>query len=229
MGNKKAESREIPIKFVDKDEEAEAADEPAAPGESENETPPAVEAASVESVDAAAGDVDEAADEAAMGLDLVESELQAQADRLTQEKAALYDQLLRRQAEFENYRRRVEREKVEAYERTRAGVLLELLPVLDNFERALESLENSQADADALRKGVELIHKQLSDALTKLGLQPFESVGKAFDPHLHEAVSLEQTEEHADNTVIEEFQRGYKLGDRLLRPAKVKVASSPDR
>lgn len=155
--------------------------------------------------------------------------LQAQIDTMTQERATLYDQLLRRQAEFENYRRRVDREKSEAYTRARAEVLLELLPVIDNFERALASLENSGGDAESLRHGVELIHKQFKDALTKFGLEPVESVGQTFDPHLHEAVTIEPTDKHKENTVIEEFQRGYKLGEKLLRPAKVKVASSPER
>lgn len=155
--------------------------------------------------------------------------LQAQIDTMTQERATLYDQLLRRQAEFENYRRRVEREKGETYTRARAEVVLELLPVIDNFERAMASLENSGGDADSLRHGVELIHKQFKDALTKFGLEPVESVGQTFDPHLHEAVTIEATDKHKENTVIEEFQRGYKLGEKLLRPAKVKVASSPER
>ena len=155
--------------------------------------------------------------------------LQAQVDGLTQEKTSLYDQLLRRQAEFDNYRKRVEREKSEIYQRARAEVLLEFLPVLDNFERALSSLEMSEGDAKSMQHGIELIHKQFNDALVKFGLQPVESVGQAFDPNLHEAVTIEPTEEHEENMVLEEFQRGYKLGDRLLRPAKVKVAASPNR
>ncbi|MGA9771109.1 MAG: nucleotide exchange factor GrpE [Blastocatellia bacterium] len=155
--------------------------------------------------------------------------LHAQIEAMTQERATLYDQLLRRQAEFENYRRRVDRERSETYTRARAEVLLELLPVIDNFERALASLETSVGDAESLRQGVELIHKQFKDALTKFGLEPVESVGKTFDPHVHEAVTIEPTDKHKENTVIEEFQRGYRLGERLLRPAKVKVASSPER
>jgi molecular chaperone GrpE len=154
---------------------------------------------------------------------------EGQVESLTQEKSSLYDQLLRRQAEFENYRKRADRERGELYQRTRAELLLELLPVLDNFERALASLEKSEGDAEALRHGVELIHKQFKDALTKLGLQPVEAVGRSFDPNVHEAVTTEPTHEHEENTIIEEFERGYKLGDRLLRPAKVKVATTPER
>ena len=137
--------------------------------------------------------------------------------------------MLRRQAEFENYRKRVERERADVFHRARADVLLEMIPILDNLERALVSLEESEGDAEALRHGVELVHKQFKDALTKFGLQPVESVGCTFDPHLHEAVTMEATDQHQENTIIEEFQRGYKIGDRLLRPAKVKVASTPER
>src|SRR5262245_5633650 len=150
-----------------------------------------------------------------------------QIEALMREKSTMYDQMLRRQAELENSRKRLEREKSDYYQRTRAEVLLELLPVLDNFDRALVSLETSEGDAAALKHGVELIHKQLRGAVTKLGLQPVESLGKAFDPNVHEAVTVEATDEHEENTVIEEIERGYKLGDRLLRPAKVKVATSP--
>lgn len=157
------------------------------------------------------------------------SKLRSQVDVLMSERASLYDKLLRRQAEFENYRKRVERERAELYQHGREDVLLQFLPVVDNFERALSSLEESEGDAEALRRGVELIHKQFSDALTKLGLETVEAVGHTFDPHVHEAVTTEATDKHKENTVIEEFQRGYKIGDRLLRPAKVKVASTPEK
>jgi len=160
--------------------------------------------------------------------DMQLSDLQQQVDSLTREKASLYDQLLRRAAEFENYRKRTERERSENYNRARADVILELLPVIDNFERAMSSLEKSVDDAKGLRHGIELIHKQFKDALSKFGLQEIEAVGKAFDPNVHEAVTMEATDQHEENTIIEEFERGYKLGDRLLRPSKVKVASSPD-
>jgi len=229
---KKEEPKEIPIEFFDSSEEASsgraasanaapagaasAGDDPGAAG------PGAQERGTTESGKTESGG-------AGSGQRSPGPDLQAQVDTLTQEKAALYDQLLRRQAEFENYRRRVEREKVEFHARARGEVLLELLPVVDNFERALSSLQQREADAAGLRHGLELIHKQLKDALTKFGLEPVESVGQVFDPHLHEAVTIEPTDEHEENTIIEEFQRGYKLGEKLLRPAKVKVAASPDR
>ena len=207
MTNKKDEPKEIPIQIINEGESAQAeeTDDPAPDGanddrESDEESQP----------------------------DPVAT-LQSQVETLTQERSTLYDQLLRRQAEFENYRRRIDRERGETYARARAEVLLELLPVIDNFERALASLESSRGDAESLRHGVELIHKQFQDALTKFGLEPVESVGQVFDPHLHEAVTIEPTDKHKENTVIEEFQRGYRLGEKLLRPAKVKVASSPER
>ncbi|HVG21022.1 MAG TPA: nucleotide exchange factor GrpE [Blastocatellia bacterium] len=198
---KKEDPKEIPVEFFDGSEKASSDDEAAT-----------AESAAPEGAQHSPG-----------------PDLQAQVDALTQEKTALYDQMLRRQAEFENYRRRVEREKAEFHARARGEVLLELLPVVDNFERALSSLQKKEADAAGLRHGLELIHKQLKDALTKFGLEPLESVGQVFDPHFHEAVTIEPTDEHEENTIIEEFQRGYKLGEKLLRPAKVKVAASPNR
>src|SRR5262249_40431351 len=121
-------------------------------------------------------------------------QLQAQVNELSAEKASLYDRLLRQQAEFENYRKRVERERSGIYQHGRDDVLLQLLPVVDNFERALSSLETSDGDAEALRHGVELIHKQFKDALSKFGLEPVEAVGKTFDPHVHEAVTTEPSD-----------------------------------
>lgn len=223
MRDKKNEPPDIPISF-DLDESSEAHVE-------EAEGPHDIELAADEGNqgdEPAAEETDEAADDVAVHQNAI-AELQAQIDTLTAEKSSLYDQLLRRQAEFENYRKRVERERGELYQHGRDDVLLQFLPVVDNFERALSSLEQSEGDAEALRHGVELIHKQFKDALSKLGLEPVEAVGQTFDPHVHEAVTTEATDKHEENTVIEEFQRGYKIGDRLLRPAKVKVASSPEK
>ncbi|HWP42966.1 MAG TPA: nucleotide exchange factor GrpE [Blastocatellia bacterium] len=227
MGKKKSEPKEIPIKFAENSEA----------GSEEEETPaddalPESDVSEQASGDRAteevqAADASETASEEARG-EPTAADLQAQIDSLIAERSALYDQLLRRQAEFENYRKRIERDRAEFYHRARADVLTEMLPVIDNFERALSSLEKTGAD-EGVRHGVELIHKQFKDTLTKLGLQPIEAIGQAFDPNLHEAVTIEPTDEHEENTVVEEFQRGYKLGDRLLRPAKVKVASSPNR
>jgi molecular chaperone GrpE len=145
-----------------------------------------------------------------------------QADRAVAEKNDLYDRLLRKQAEFENFRKRTEREMQEAYRRARADILLDILPALDNMERALKHSEN--ADATILHEGLALIYKQLSDALARHGLEAIDSVGNPFDPELHEAVAAEQNDDVEDHTVLDELQRGYKLGDRLLRPARVKVS-----
>ncbi|MFY9610434.1 MAG: nucleotide exchange factor GrpE [Blastocatellia bacterium] len=224
MGQKHNEPRGIPIAFEDSSEEGGLnADQPldaeesgAEPENDEQAISAAVEDSGVE------GDPPSVSDD-----EDPYSRLQAQVDTMAREKAGLYDQLLRRAAEFENYRRRIERERTDAYQRARVEVLVEFLPVVDNFERALSSLEDSAGDAEALRHGVELIHKQFKDALAKFGLEPVNAIGQTFDPHLHEAVTIEATDKHKENTVIEEFQRGYKIGDRLLRPAKVKVAATP--
>jgi molecular chaperone GrpE len=220
MGHKKNKAREIPIAFEDQNEEEKlkAVDELLESSAEADEQP---EVESVLEAASEAGEGPGAAD------DTQTDDLQSQVDALTRDKAALYDQLLRRAAEFENFRRRIERERSDAYQRARVEVLVEFLPVVDNFERALSSLENSGGDAEALRHGVELIHKQFKDALTKFGLEPVQAIGQTFDPHLHEAVTIEPTDKHKENTVIEEFQRGYKIGDKLLRPAKVKVAATP--
>jgi molecular chaperone GrpE len=224
MREKTNEPREIPIEF--------AGEESAASGsEDAVDLPPetGLSAGDVDEPDNSGAPGEESEDPAGPPEEDPATQLQAQIEALTAEKTSLYDKLLRRQAEFENYRKRVERERGELYQHGRDDVLLQFLPVVDNFERALSSLETSEGDAEALRHGVELIHKQFKDALAKLGLEPVEAVGQTFDPHVHEAVTTEATDKHKENTVIQEFQRGYKIGDRLLRPAKVKVASSPEK
>ena len=225
MTDKKNEPRDIPISF-DGDQSFGSSSEEGAdlPREIELMTGPSDQQQHLEPEEEA----EEAAEPDEPRRDAI-PQLQAQIDGLTAERAALYDKLMRRQAEFENYRKRVERERGELYQHGRDDVLLQFLPVVDNFERALSSLESSEGDAEALRHGVELIHKQFKDALSKFGLEAVEAVGQTFDPHVHEAVTTEATDKHKENTVIQEFQRGYRIGDRLLRPAKVKVASSPEK
>lgn len=216
-------ARDIPISF----------DDPATEDEAQPDTQRLDELSTDSDSDARAIDVRSTDDEDPPAVEAGAADefaqLKSQIEALSTERSSLYDQLLRRQAEFENYRKRVERERSQTYQRGRDDVLVQFLPVVDNFERALESLERSEGDAEALRHGVELIHRQFKDALSKFGLEPVESVGHTFDPHVHEAVTTEPTDKHKENTVIEEFQRGYKIGDRLLRPAKVKVASSPEK
>ena len=144
---------------------------------------------------------------------------------LTQQRDDLYDRLLRKTAEFDNYRKRTERERIQLSEAAAADLLTELLPLVDDMERALQADAGSDG-GDAVRKGVELIHRQLLDILRKRGVRPVESLGADFDPHYHNAVSHEPAEGRRDGEVVEEFRRGYMLGDRLLRPAMVKVAKA---
>jgi molecular chaperone GrpE len=141
-------------------------------------------------------------------------------EELRREKEALQDRLLRTAAEFDNYRKRVDRERRDLADYTAADVVSEMLPIVDNLERALAAA----TEADPLRKGVELIYKQMLDLLRKRGVKAIEALGADFDPNFHQAVIHEPTSEHREGEVIEELQRGYLLGDRLLRPAMVKVA-----
>ena len=138
------------------------------------------------------------------------------------EKDRLYDQLLRKQADFDNYRKRMERERNESGGAAARDVLKRLLPVLDNMERALKT---GEASHDPLRKGIELVHQQFLDLLRKEGVQPIDALGSTFDPHLHEAVEVLDVAGFEPDMVLEEMQRGYTHNDRLLRPALVKVSS----
>ena len=143
----------------------------------------------------------------------------------TRQRDKYYDLLLRKTAEFDNYRKRIEKERRELTEYVAVDLLQELLPLVDDLERALRAELNSEG-AGAYRKGVEIIYKQLLDLLRKRGVTPIESVSTDFDPHFHQAVVHESSPEHREGEVIEEFRRGYLLGDRLLRPSMVKVAKA---
>jgi molecular chaperone GrpE len=153
----------------------------------------------------------------------------AELKRLQTALAEAQDSLLRRQADFENYRKRVERERTESYNRVVAEAARKLLPVMDNLSRALDaerSVESSESEEFRhFLHGVQLISKQLSEVLESFGVQPIAAVGERFDPHIHEAVVTEPSDEHEPDTVVEELARGYRIGDRLLRPAMVKVAA----
>jgi molecular chaperone GrpE len=143
--------------------------------------------------------------------------------KLKAERDTLLDRLARAQAEFDNARKRAAREQQEFREFAVADAIKILLPVLDSFERALQM----KSDPTDFRGGVELIYKQLQDALGRLGVKAIPAKGEQFDPHLHEAIEMVETTEVPDHQVLEELQRGYKLKDRLLRPAMVKVAKNP--
>jgi len=156
-----------------------------------------------------------------------ESEIAALArerDRQAEEIARLRDQLLRKQAEFDNFRKRSERERREVLEYASLEAVREMLPVLDSVERALNS------DPDAIgefRFGIELIAQKFWDTLSRFGLRPIPAKGEKFDPHRHQAVEKVESNDHEDETVLEEWQRGYMFKDKLLRPAMVKVAVLP--
>ena len=146
--------------------------------------------------------------------------LAAERDRLIEEKNDLQDRLLRRQAEFDNFRRRAERERADLLEYANTETVRAILPILDDFERALKI---ECADKEYVR-GMELIYQRLSDALKKLGLEPIEAAGQKFDPHIHHAVEMVETDAHEDHSILDEYQRGYNFRGKLLRPAMVKVA-----
>jgi molecular chaperone GrpE len=144
-------------------------------------------------------------------------------EEIQRQRDEYYDLLLRKTAEFENYRKRIERDRQTASESAAADLLTDLLPLVDDLERALQA-DTGTEGGEAYRRGVELIHRQILEVLRKRGVRPIEAVGADFDPHFHQAVLHEHAEGRRDGEVIEEFRRGYMLGDRLLRPSMVKVA-----
>jgi molecular chaperone GrpE len=148
-----------------------------------------------------------------------------QIQKLVAEKQDLQNTLVRRQADFENYRKRVEKERQQERHRGAEQLIEQVLPVLDAFDLALKG-QNSGASAE-YRKGFEIIRAQLWNALAKQGLQPIEAVGKPFDPHLHHAIENVPTAEQPEGTVMGEMQTGYMFHDRVLRPAMVRVATAP--
>lgn len=139
------------------------------------------------------------------------------------DKAELLDQLKRSQAEFQNFRKRAEREKVEFAEYAGTETVRALLPLLDDFERSLKVECTDRVYA----KGMELIYQRFYDSLKKLGLEPVVAVGQPFDPHVHHAVEMTETDEAPDHTVLDEYQRGYNFKGRLMRAAMVRVAVAP--
>jgi molecular chaperone GrpE len=147
--------------------------------------------------------------------------LTAERDHLLEEKADLTDRLLRRQAEFDNFRRRAERERADVLEYANTETVRSILPILDDFERALKV--ECTGNKEYIR-GMELIYQRLSDTLKKLGVEPISAKGLKFDPHIHHAVEMSETDDVEDHTILEEYQRGYNFRGKLLRPAMVKVS-----
>ncbi len=147
-----------------------------------------------------------------------------EAQKLRSERDSLFDRLARLQAEFDNYRKRAAKENADFRDFAVADAARGLLPVIDNFSLALK---NASAKPEDLRKGVELIYKQLQDLLQKLNVQRIPAQGEPFDPRVHEAIEMVETDEVPDHHVLEELQPGYRIKERLLRPAMVKVAKKP--
>jgi molecular chaperone GrpE len=193
------------------------------PPEAEIESTAAPEAGAAEEISA------KGADHAAAGVK--DHALRHEAERLARleaEREEMRQMLIRRQADFENFRKRIERERRE--DRERAVLMLgeSLLPVLDNFERALAAHQDPAYEE--YRRGFEMIYRQLTDLLAEHGITRMEScVGKRFDPFWHHAVERVETEEHPEGTIIGELQTGYKFRDRVLRPAQVRVSVHPEQ
>jgi molecular chaperone GrpE len=168
-------------------------------------------------------DVGQAAEDKAVVEDAAREE--ADVKKLATDLEDLRQTMLRRQADFDNYRKRVERERSEDGRRATARVIEGLIPVLDGFEHALAA--HREAEYENYRKGFELIFKQLLDNVAKLGAQRIDPLGKTFDPHLHQAMDRAETTEHPDGTILAVFQPGYEFHGRVLRPALVRVAVHP--
>lgn len=150
----------------------------------------------------------------------------AEMAKLAAELEELRQTLLRRQADFDNYRKRIEKERFDDSKRANARVIEGLIPVIDGFEHALAA--HREAEYENYRKGFELIYKQLVDNLTKLGVERIDPVGKSFDPHLHQAMDRTETTEYEDGKILQVFQPGYVFHGRVLRPAMVRVAVHPN-
>ena len=173
-----------------------------------------------------AGDGDERSSGASTAASTGEnSGVEAEVQKLKAERDTLLDRLARAQAEFDNARKRAVKEQLDYRDYATMDSLKSLLPVIDSFERALQV----KSDPGDFRGGVELIYKQLQDAMAKLGVRTIPAKGEPFDPRYHEAIEMVETSDAADHEVLEELQRGYKFKDRLLRPAMVKVAKNPGK
>jgi len=213
-------SHRIPIKFTDADDMA--PEDPNYEGEEIDLTDESLNEEDLFS----AGDVESESG----GPDKAELvATRAELKRIEAENAEFKDLIARRQADFENYRKRVDRERNETYNRVVADVAAKLLPVVDNLKRALDAEATVEAaESDEFRhflSGVDLINKQLNGVLDALGIKPVAAVGEQFNPHVHEAVVTEPTDDYAPDTVMQELVTGYRLGDKLIRPALVKVAT----
>lgn len=158
----------------------------------------------------------------------VNAKLEAELAASKTESEQWRDRFLRKAAEFENYRKRIDREKAESGFLVRSSLLSEFLPIMDACERALDSFGSQEKDekVERYREGVQLLYKHVGDTLKRLGVEAMKAQGQPFDPHFHEAVSRQPSAQHDDNTVVHELRRGYLYQGRLLRPAQVVVSSA---
>ena len=168
-------------------------------------------------------ELNQALDEASLAADNAAAD--AEVSKLTADLQDLRQTLMRRQADFENYRKRNEKERADDQKRATARVIEGLIPVVDGFEHALAA--HREAEYETYHRGFELIYKQLLDHLTRLGVERIDPTGKPFDPHLHQAMERRETKDYEDGTVVQVFQPGYVYHGRVLRPAMVSVASQP--
>lgn len=151
-------------------------------------------------------------------------------ERIKAEAEAARDRLLRAAAEYDNLRKRLEREREEAMKYIAEQIVLDIIPILDNLERAIKSAKSDQnKNFDALLQGVEMIHKQMLNVLEKYGVSVIEAQGRPFDPRVHEAIMQIPSPDHPENTVVEEFEKGYMLHDKVIRPAKVIVSKGAEK
>ena len=153
------------------------------------------------------------------------SDAEAEIQKLIEERDSLQDRLLRRQAEFENYKKRAERERSEYVQFASAELMRELLNVLDSFDLAIRNASSDGSAGEEMLRGLDLVYKQFLDTLGRFGLKAIEAKGQSFDPNFHQAISTVQSNDVAENTVVEEFRRGYTLNGKLLRAAMVSVSA----
>lgn len=165
---------------------------------------------------------------AVSSLETEVSQLQAQVSKNETERADLVKLMQNRQSDFENYKKRVERERSDTFQNILSDLAIQMLPVLDNMHRALDSVSNLSEEKEQgvqhFFDGIVLVNQQLNEVLAEMGVEPIASVGEDFDPHFHEAVAAEETDEFPPHTVTAEFLRGYRIGNRVVRPAMVKVS-----
>lgn len=210
------------------DIESQQEDELSAQGVTEKAVTDAGVMSDIETAEAVTGETSADPDLAAMlGLKVANQTLQAQLDELNQQVESLKTQSMRMAADFENFRRRTAKEKEDLEHLVKGNTVKELLPVVDNFERARSQIKPQNDGEMAIHRSYQGVYKQLVDSLKRIGVSPMRAEETEFDPNLHEAVMREPTDQYPEGIVIEQLMRGYFLGERVLRHAMVKVAAAP--